>query len=358
MHYRTFFTIALLGLVSLTGCGNSLELTIASYPTASTNDTSTQIVFSRRMEGMNSDLFVMDSEGKNLRQITDTPLREIYPKWSPHGTHLAVGAIPSETSGGGFHIMSMRADGSERVDYTHSNATIMGQLPTWTPDGAITYIGEPDLRIWSLDPATAAVQPLTPQRPEGWTRPYPAPPVPTDDQGTPDWSKIPTQYQGAFDWSPDGSSFVTSLFGNIAQVRADGMSMRWLTEPGGERDRYGFPQPGGDSDPVWSPDGTQIAFVREDARPSAEDLASWRRDIFVMNADGSNVRQLTTTRGFDPSPAWSPDGKRIVFASEGVPQPNKKAQPINDIFVINIDGSGLTNLTNSPEHEMTPDWKR
>lgn len=375
MHSRTLFTAALLSLVSLTGCGSSLELAASAEAPTITPDAGAQIVFSRYTGKENSDLFVMDDTGNHLRQITDTPLMEIYPKWSPDGTHLSVSALSFE-NGGGFHIMSMRADGSERVDYTRGTATIEGVAPTWTPDGALTYIGEPDRRIWSLDPATAVAQPVTPQRPEGWKEPYPAPPIPTEDQGAPDWSKIPTVYQGDFDWSPDGSSFVTSLFGNIVQVTADGMSIRWLTEPGGERYRDGFPKPGRDGQPVWSPDGTQIAFVREDTRRLADDVG-WPSDIFVMNADGSNLRQLTTTRGSDVFPAWSPDGQRIVFSSEGVPPPadpidttslsteeaellkqEQKRKRANDIFVINVDGSGLINLTNSPEHEITPDWKR
>ena len=61
--------------------------------------------------------------------------------------------------------------------------------------------------------------------------------------------------------------------------------------------------------PSYSPDGTQIAF-RGDldlAEPSGDE------EIYVMNADGTNVRQLTSNADFDSAPSWSPDGKRILF---------------------------------------------
>ena len=61
--------------------------------------------------------------------------------------------------------------------------------------------------------------------------------------------------------------------------------------------------------PSYSPDGTQIAF-RGDldlAEPSGDE------EIYVMNADGTNVRQLTSNADFDSAPSWSPDGTRIAL---------------------------------------------
>lgn len=335
MYYRTFFTAALLSLVSLTGCGGALELDTSSSATASTADSSAQIVFSRRMEGMNADLFVMDDTGNNLRQITDTPLMELDPTWSPDGSRLAFSYLNSgETGLGGFvgQVFSMRADGSDRVGYTQADGktAAQGSIPTWSPDGSLSYmyIGT----IWSIDPATSAIRQLTPEQSGPGQAPNP---------------NIITEYDGWLDWSPDGQSFVTSSGSNIVHVKADGTLIKQLTAQSIDRD------------PVWSPDGTQIAFVRDDQSQVGDDGVSWPNDVFVINADGSNLRRITTTRGIDHSPVWSPDGKRIVFSSEGTPQPNGEPQPFNpnDIFVINVDGSGLVNLTNSPEHEVAPDWK-
>jgi Tol biopolymer transport system component len=97
--------------------------------------------------------------------------------------------------------------------------------------------------------------------------------------------------------------------------------------------------------PAWSPDGTQLAFVRlEDKQES---------DIYVMNTDGSGLTNLTNTpNGSENSPAWSPDGQRIAYTGEGP-----------DIYVMNASGSGQANLTHSAdgsdsEPAWSPDAKR
>ena len=94
------------------------------------------------------------------------------------------------------------------------------------------------------------------------------------------------------------------------------------------------------SKPAVSPDGSRIAYVLS-------------RNIWVMNADGSGIRQLTTDSKFNDDPAWSPDGARIAF-SAGSPG----AFDDDDIFVMNSDGSGTINLTNTQSNlsESDPAW--
>jgi dipeptidyl aminopeptidase/acylaminoacyl peptidase len=101
----------------------------------------------------------------------------------------------------------------------------------------------------------------------------------------------------------------------IYSMNADGSDVRRLTN-----------RPGPDGGPWFSPDGTQIVFR---GRPisDAKELADyqsllkeglWRPttlEIFVMNRDGSNLRQITKLGGANFAPAWHPDGKRIMFAS-------------------------------------------
>ena len=85
---------------------------------------------------------------------------------------------------------------------------------------------------------------------------------------------------------------------------------------------------------------SQIAF-ESDQNGDAE--------IYVMNADGSGLTNLTNSPGYDGYPRWSPDGRRIAFVS------NRHGGA--DIFVMNADGSGLTNLTNTPSSpEYYPAW--
>ena len=69
-----------------------------------------------------------------------------------------------------------------------------------------------------------------------------------------------------------------------------------------------------------------------------------------MNADGSNVRQLTSDTFTDDGPAWSPDGERIVFFSN-------RGGP-SDLWLVSADGSNLAQLTNDKFYDAYPDWSR
>ncbi len=71
-------------------------------------------------------------------------------------------------------------------------------------------------------------------------------------------------------------------------------------------------------------------------------------ELWVMNADGSHARLLTTCRSSPAAPAWSPDGGSIAFERQRDEQ--------TDVFLINPDGSGLRNLSNDPHEDWTPSW--
>jgi TolB protein len=106
-------------------------------------------------------------------------------------------------------------------------------------------------------------------------------------------------------------------------------------------DRAAHRPPVRDGSPSWSPDGKQIAFYSErDGRPA---------DLFVMDADGSHVRQLTDTPAAEGYPSWSPDGTRIAFEADA-PDGNF------DIYVMNADGTNTRRLTADPHRDVAPAW--
>jgi Tol biopolymer transport system component len=100
-------------------------------------------------------------------------------------------------------------------------------------------------------------------------------------------------------------------------------------------------------DPGWSPDGSKIAYA-SDRRNGAE-----RAEIYVMGADGSNVRRVSTLpekAEYDSAPRFSPDGTKLVFTRyRGDPKPAA-------LFTIRIDGSGLRRLTPWSNGAGDADW--
>lgn len=162
--------------------------------------------------------------------------------------------------------------------------------------------------------------------------------------------------------SPDGKRIVfTSLKDgdlDIYTMNADGSDVRRLTNT-----------PGYDGGAWWSPDGKEIVYRANHPRDSAE-LKQYRDylaqglvrpskvELFLMNADGSNQRQITTLGGANFGPSWTPDGKRIVFSSN-----YKDPRSGNfDLYLINKDGTGLEQITFDESFDgfpmFSPDGKK
>ena len=149
-------------------------------------------------------------------------------------------------------------------------------------------------------------------------------------------------------WSPDGSQIVYSghrIGGhNIIRMNADGTGQVPLTSTI-------FPVT--NETPAWSPDGTKIAFT-------SNRTGIGRAEIWVMNADGTNPVRLTVSVqfsgsslfGIDFSPAWSPDGTKIVFYS------TRDNVASSEIYVMNADGSNQVRITNDNAEDRDPVWTR
>jgi alpha-tubulin suppressor-like RCC1 family protein len=104
-----------------------------------------------------------------------------------------------------------------------------------------------------------------------------------------------------------------------------------------QRDAATAPQVFGPSGQLVRPSTTSIAFT------STRD-GQFNPEIYAINSDGSGLTRLTSSPASDVSPAWSPDGRQIAFASGG------------EIYVMNADGSGQTNLTPGSDGGNNPSW--
>jgi TolB protein len=148
--------------------------------------------------------------------------------------------------------------------------------------------------------------------------------------------------------SPDGQTIAfdnASAQGTLGLTLMDraGGHLRRLVEPP--------PAPAFDSAPVFSPDGRQVAFVRKKSQspPDAQEA------VFIVNIDGSGLRQLTDWNMDVGRVRWAPDGGMLVFADNYENRPHDGAQ---NVWTIRPDGTGLTQLTrNAPGHfTFDPDF--
>jgi Tol biopolymer transport system component len=131
-------------------------------------------------------------------------------------------------------------------------------------------------------------------------------------------------------------------------VQADGRGLRAITKPVGLADV--------DSQPDWSPDGRRILFRRIDNLGRPDEHV----DIYVVGADGRGLRNLTRSSctGLcvtNEEPAWSPDSKRIAFVRTIGPVPAGRQPRIVGIFVMNADGTRVRQLTQRKGSSVTED---
>ncbi len=196
-------------------------------------------------------------------------------------------------------ICLLNADGSGRVQLTNLKATAF--YPSVSPDGGTIFFSSRDTgnyEIYSIDIYGNNLKKLS--------------------------NGIGSLYAPGL--SPNGEWVVFTKNGDgLWRMRPDGSDVKRITN----RD---------DIDPSWSPDGSMISFAS--SRAGA-------RQLFIMNADGSNVQQVTDLNNMGGRNTWSPDGTKLAFY--------RGEQGNRNIYVINIDGTGLVKLTNGGDN-LAPSW--
>lgn len=143
-------------------------------------------------------------------------------------------------------------------------------------------------------------------------------------------------------WSADGKYIATSLVANckspatacyfdIYVLDADGSHLNNLTKTSEAKSEWV---------PSWSPDGQRIVFASDRDGDS---------EIYVMNKDGSNLKQLTDNDGYDGMPRWSPDGMILTFDTD-------RDGGDWDIYIMNPDGSDPKPITSNSTNDFSPSW--
>ena len=326
---------------STAGAAAAPSLTIAVSPAvtpaASDAPLSGQIVFFDFPVSGTSQIYVESADGTNVRKVLSSKFDDRSPSLSPDGRRVAFtryledGASPE----GGVFVVNVDGTGLKQLDS-------LGEDVAWSPDGrklvdthalfdADSSKGPYNVALWIMDADGSHKHQITLLGKE-----------------CRDACAGGEQHNEGF-WSPDGKRIAFKRYQytnpeqfSIYTVASDGTDPRRVTPVGMDA-----------GDPAWSPDGTLIAFQ---SPPEAN--AGGEENIFTIHPDGSGLRQLTAhlssrTDGNQGTfhPSWSPDGAQILFSHD----PGTTG-PYSDIFVMNADGSDVHVLAGTALNENWANW--
>ncbi len=246
------------------------------------------------------ELYVMDSDGVGITRLTTTESINLSPVWSPDARSLAFTSYMR-----GYPYLFRLFVFERRPIQLLAGFLGINSSPAWSPDGkfvAMTLTKDGNPEIYVLNIATGELRRLTRH-----------------------WG-IDTEPS----WAPTGRelAFVSERAGRaqIFIVDTEGANVRQLTSEGFN------------TQPRWSPKGDVIVYT---SRQGAHDL-------WAINVDGSNPRQLTAGAGSNESASWAPNGRHLVFESTRLGS--------RQLFTTLADGSEQQPLTRGPGEFTSPSW--
>jgi Tol biopolymer transport system component len=364
---------AAMPLTRLIGGSNSSE------PVWSPDGKKIAFVSTRALDGSDaiataSNIWVVNADGTAAAPLTRLTTNGIVfwnLAWSPDERKLAFASSAALdgsdalSTNGAINVWVMNADGTGATPVTRLTVNAGGgawtsQQVIWSPDSAkiaFLSVGALDgsnalntnavFNLWVAKADGAGLSPLTQLTASGVSQAYPA--------WSPDGTKIAFMAQRALDAS-DAASPTNAM--NLWTINADGSSATPLTRFT-TNDLMFYP--------VWSPDGSKLAFGSARALDGSDAFnVNFADNIWTINANGTGafaVTRLTTTGiNFVLPMTWSPDGKKIAFTSQRAVDGADAANPsgASNVWLLNADGSDampLTKFTSAAASSGLPVWK-
>ena len=303
-------------------------------------DISQAVVVFRASPTGRSDIYVMNDNGKHVRQLSNTPLSEIMPRWSPDGKHIVfmrdLGPTEEQPHAQRFDIFIMDADGSNERRLTHHPQ--IDVAPTWSPDGkhiafSSRRSGNGEIHIMEL--ATGSIRQLTKNKPGE------------------SYSTMPS-------WSPDGQHIVHE------QVIAGGGRHIYITDIDGKNTRPFLkgdqPHFVGDTviskyTPLWSPDGKHVMYFEDHLRYEPDRVVRLANHLIVVDKNGSNPKKLKILKSWWLNAAcWAANGTQILFSADLTGWDTPPNLRNYNIYRYRLSDGKITQITDTPYREFDPHW--
>lgn len=276
--------------------------------------------------GIKHEISVMDWNGQNITNLSsDGNTIDYIPVFSPDSKHIAFFSKRL----GYWALFKMGNEGEEQQPLTEN--TGIESVVSWSPDG----------QMIAFTPWNNTV-----------TRPFLAI-VNADGTGYSELLKR-AEYEHDPKWSPSGDLIVFVCF-------QEGMSQICTIKPDGTDYRVITRKPGGSDNPTWSPDGKKIALVtwRDNQDPDICSEFNCNFEIYIMNGDGTLQTNITNHPAEDWYPSWSPDGSMLAFVSlrDEPSYPECGDSCNSEIYIMNADGAEVRRLTDNNGQDWNPQWQ-